>query len=309
MYQRFLRKLKSSRTVRDVIRRVNSWAYIGRHIYRGEAGNLRISEALMSGEPQAIGKLGSGETLAIRKYLVTKGKVDAAGRSAYYWQTSANCIVFPASYWMYTRYCRYMLDEVLPEVTLMSVWFNHGEPGIVNRYCPNSGLVDLLALEPYQRETPWWNALAGKRILAISPFCDTICSQHLHLTRIWAETQVMPQFTLDCVRVPYHHSLMAPKHQDWFETLHALETEMSDKCFDIALIGASAYSLPLAVHAKKLGKQGIHLGGALQLFFGICGRRWDHNPDVMRLMNEYWVRPLPEETPDNHLQMENGAYW
>jgi len=293
--------------MRDGIRLAMRLGYFGRRINRGETGNRCIYDALMSGKPEAIGKLGSAETLAIGKHLITRGKVDAAVRSASYWYT--NSLVFPADYVMYARFCQYMLDEVLPEITLMSVWFNLGEPAIIRKYCPSATLVDLLALEPYQFASPWWRALAGKRVLAISPFCGTIRHQHPHLTKVWAGVQVMPEFTLNCVRVPYHHSLAAPQHRNWFETLDALKTEMSAKSFDVAIIGASVYSLPLAVHAKKLGKQGIHLGGAHQLLFGIKGGRWDHNPVVSKFFNEYWVRPSPEETPGNHLRVENGAYW
>lgn len=307
MYRRILSKFKTSRTMGQVIRFVNERAYIGRRIHRGKDGNQLIYHALTSGEPQAIGKLGSHETLALRKYLLTNGKIDAAARSAYYWATYG--VVFPADYATYARFCQYMLEEILPEITLMSVWFNLGEPAIVRRSCHSATLLDIFALEPYHLVRPWWEALGGRRVLAVSPFCDTIRHQHPRLNKVWAGTQVMPEFALDCIRVPYHHSLVAQQHRGWFEALETLKAEMSAKLFDVALIGASVYSLPLAVHAKKLGKQGIHLGGATQLFFGILGRRWEKQPEFQRLFNEYWIRPFPSETPPNTSSMENGCYW
>jgi len=27
------------------------------------------------------------------------------------------------------------------------------------------------------------------------------------------------------------------------------------------------------------------------------------------MFNEHWVRPLPEETPQNHIKVEDGCYW
>ncbi len=48
---------------------------------------------------------------------------------------------------------------------------------------------------------------------------------------------------------------------------------------------------------KKDGKSGIHLGGATQILFGIKGKRLESIPAVSNLINEHWVRPLPEETP------------
>jgi hypothetical protein len=73
----------------------------------------------------------------------------------------------------------------------------------------------------------------------------------------------------------------------------------------ILTLGAGAWSLPLVAHAKKLGTKGIHLGGSLQLLFGIKGGRFDSN----QIYNESWTRPLPSEVPANFKKMEQGAYW
>jgi hypothetical protein len=79
--------------------------------------------------------------------------------------------------------------------------------------------------------------------------------------------------------------------------------------FDVALIGAGAWSVPLAVYARSLGAFGIHLGGGLQLLFGIMGKRWEGHSGIKALQNDSWVRPSAEERPPKlHLQ-ENGAYW
>jgi len=73
----------------------------------------------------------------------------------------------------------------------------------------------------------------------------------------------------------------------------------------ILTLGAGAWSLPLVAHAKKLGTKGIHLGGSLQLLFGIKGGRFDSN----QIYNESWTRPLPSEVPANFKKMEQGACW
>ena len=46
-----------------------------------------------------------------------------------------------------------------------------------------------------------------------------------------------------------------------------LKSQIKSFDFDIALVSAGAYSLPLAAYAKELGKIGIHAGGAMQLFW------------------------------------------
>ena len=65
---------------------------------------------------------------------------------------------------------------------------------------------------------------------------------------------------------------------------------------------------------KDKGKKAVHLGGALQLLFGIRGARWE-NPNYNQkynysaLMNEYWVKPGNDEKTDNAANVEDSCYW
>lgn len=79
--------------------------------------------------------------------------------------------------------------------------------------------------------------------------------------------------------------------------------------FDVAILGCGAYGLPLAARLKRAGKQAIHLGGTVQILFGIKGKRWDTDSLTNHLYNEHWVRPLPEETPAAAKSVESGCYW
>jgi NADPH-dependent 2,4-dienoyl-CoA reductase/sulfur reductase-like enzyme len=78
--------------------------------------------------------------------------------------------------------------------------------------------------------------------------------------------------------------------------------------FDVALIGAGAYGMPLAAHAKKLGKKAVHMAGVTQILFGIRGRRWE-KPPLTDFFNDSWTRPLAEETPPGFESVDQGAYW
>ena len=80
--------------------------------------------------------------------------------------------------------------------------------------------------------------------------------------------------------------------------------------FDIALLGCGAYGYPLAAHIKKMGKQAIHLGGCLQILFGLKGRRWDEEePDIVARYNDYWHYPMASEVPKGSGDVEGGTYW
>lgn len=96
---------------------------------------------------------------------------------------------------------------------------------------------------------------------------------------------------------------------------------MSEAPFMVARFGsieldAALYpylvSLPLwkryQLYTQRMGKKAVHLGGATQILFGIKGKRWDENPAVSKFYNEYWVRPLPEESVRKN-NVEGGCYW
>ena len=67
------------------------------------------------------------------------------------------------------------------------------------------------------------------------------------------------------------------------------------------------------------GGQAVHLGGALQLLFGLRGRRWEDpaygaDPgapkyDYFRLFNDAWMRPERAETVSHASRVEGGCYW
>ena len=88
-----------------------------------------------------------------------------------------------------------------------------------------------------------------------------------------------------------------------------MKFQITRKDYDIAIIGCGAFGFPLASFVKDQGKKAIHLGGAVQILFGIKGVRWDENKFTSELYNEYWIRPSEDETPKNSGNVEKGCYW
>jgi Cys-tRNA synthase (O-phospho-L-seryl-tRNA:Cys-tRNA synthase) len=89
-----------------------------------------------------------------------------------------------------------------------------------------------------------------------------------------------------------------------------MKDEMTKKDFDVALIGCGAYGMPLAAHAKSMGKVGIQLAGWTQMLFGVYGERWvSQQSEYSRFINEYWIRPNESEKPSESKGVENGCYW
>jgi hypothetical protein len=61
--------------------------------------------------------------------------------------------------------------------------------------------------------------------------------------------------------------------------------------------------------AKQLGRQAIHMGGLLQVLFGIHGGRFCRDPVYAELFNEHWISPAAVETPAEAESIENRCYW
>ena len=148
------------------------------------------------------------------------------------------------------------------------------------------------------------------RWLVISPFVHTMKQQLPKLAKIHGiqvGSSAFSNISQSCrfLACPQFSYLIPTPFSNWTDGLRRLTELALNETFDVALVGAGAWSLPLLANLKMAGKKGLHLGGETQLLFGIKGRRWDG----MGLYNEHWVRPSPDETPSNFMKKENGCYW
>lgn len=174
--------------------------------------------------------------------------------------------------------------------------------------------VKLLHLEPYFATNPWSKYLEGKDILVVHPFKKSIESQYQRRNLLFDNPDVLPKFkSLNVIKSVQSIGGNNCGFNSWFDALHHMEQQIDATKYDVALIGCGAYGMPLAAHCKKKGKQAIHLGGALQLLFGIRGKRWDEQYGMVHytkmLSNPSWVRPYQEETPALAQIIESSCYW
>lgn len=210
--------------------------------------------------------------------------------------------------------------EAAKDVDILAIWnYRHGrfknEERLFNLCAPDASLIDLASLTPFLFRRPWTEALAGKSVLVLHPFAETILRQYEQSReKLFQNPGVLPEFkSLQVIPAVQSMGGQVKGFTNWFEALDAMCRAIEGKDFDIALIGCGAYGLPLATHVKGLGKQAIHVGGALQLLFGIKGRRWEGGTGGyfydQKYYNEYWVRPSDEERPTNAAAYEGGCYW
>jgi hypothetical protein len=306
--------ISSARSLFSVVTRqrfhVERAKYRGEEILVPQAGNDLLREACAAGKPFAAGKLGSAEVGGLVHYHRWKDADGYCGR----WGRHAvrlhrNAGVYPDKPEVFSRFCR-VYAESLRSLDLVAVWFHWGERSIRLRNAPGARLVSLTGIEPYYHRRPWSQALAGKRVLVLTPFARSVQSQARRLKEVWrVKPEVMPDVDVQTLRVPLSAALVTPTHADWFSALDAMTEEMASRNFDVAIVGAGAWSLPLVARAKHMGKWAIHLGGATQILFGIKGSRWENNSLVTAADNEAWVRPSDDERPSSFRSIEQGCYW
>ena len=167
-----------------------------------------------------------------------------------------------------------------------------------------------MALEPYYFRDSWMPALKGKKILIVHPFTKTFSKQVLKLKKIFPNRLWFEDCEFRFIQPPL---TLAGNHQDkdWQEHLTPfLESLREVKEFDVALVAAGGYGMLVANFIfKELNKSVMYIGGALQLFFGVIGKRWFENKDILKLVNDDWLRPNKEDKPSNFTKVEKGCYW
>jgi hypothetical protein len=298
--------------------------YFGTPILNGQEGQDVIYELLKTGKPCMVTRFGHAELKALIAFLeINKYNNSSSfqkiiqyvqGRYTSWPEEvkvalNRNAGFFPLEEESLEKYGETYLDAI-KNIDILGTWQLENEDVIFKNYFPNAKLVRLNCLEPYYFEKPWTRLLKNKRVLVIHPFSKSIESQFIkHRKNIFSNKCVLPPFELLTQKAVVSNAYNPTSFASWFDALKFMEDEIAVKEFDVALIGAGAYGLPLASFVKKFGRQAVHMGGSLQLLFGIKGARWDNIPKVSAMYNEYWVRPLPEETPGNFKSVEGGCYW
>ena len=288
-----------------------------------------IYNILMAPKPCMIARFGSTELSAIVNYLGIIHPKHSVWRyikgEQPEWWWSKNIMnqmqqwsgFFPPTEDALTKFCRMMLEDA-QEVDVLACWSNNVMR--LAEYTPNVRRTGLICIEPYWAKHPWSAALVGKRVVVIHPFAEQIEQQyHEHRMDLFANSEVLPEFELRTVKAVQSLGGGKQEFADWFEALNYMKKEIDCQPYDIALIGCGAYGFPLAAHVKRTGHKAVHLAGALQLLFGIKGKRWE-NPDYgekslgrknayNELFNEFWVYPNEKSKPANAMQVEGGCYW
>lgn len=300
VYFQVMRKILKGRKVEHTV--------YGKKINDIERGNQIIRRKLEEDNPCMVARIGSVEMQAINAVYAYQMKVRKNIPEIYGKGLNRNAGFFPSNNEAMQRFAL-CYQEAAKQLDVAAVLLNRDEDYFYRTYAPDIEYVELCSLEPYYVQAPWSVALKGKKVLVIHPFAATIEKQYKKRKELFANQDVLPEFDLITIQAVQTIGKNTAGFDSWFDALDYMKCKMKAIDFDVALIGCGAYSFPLAAYAKQLGKKSVVVGGALQILFGIKGKRWDDAGKIKELYNEAWTRPSEEERPVGAEDVESGCYW
>ena len=275
--------------------------------------NVTIKKVIESNQPFFIGRIAGIELQTA--YNLLEG--DVSKLTANKAELENNAGIYTTNYESLGSYI-HKLIESYEHCTHIAEWEKTGEvfaitgkgQTMIAKRTPTIPKLNALSLEPYYFDDSWMSSLKGKRILIIHPFVKTIDKQLYNVSALFPNKKWFEDCTFQLLKPPL---TLAGNHNNQSWDLHYEQCIQEIKqcdTYDIALVAAGGYGMLLCDFIfKDQGKSVMYIGGALQLFFGIIGKRWFDNKEILNMVNEDWVRPDKEDIPDNYKKVEKGCYW
>ena len=202
-------------------------------------------------------------------------------------------------------------------------WFTpyaEKEIALIAKKAPDALQIPLRGLEPYyvSPKHRWTKELAGKRVAVVSSFANTAVKQTEHAEKIWGadfETLLPSTTTWVPIVTGFPPSIAFGRAEwptgtvSWKEAVSGVVQQIIDSHVDIVLIGCGGLGPIIADACRANGMGAIVVGGAIQVLFGIKGKRWQNHSVISTFWNDAWVSPASDETPFGARDIEGGCYW
>jgi hypothetical protein len=196
------------------------------------------------------------------------------------------------------------------------------EQQILDDLNPSRFSVMLRNLEPYylKPELRWTKFLDNKKVAIINSFADTCETQTYMSKAIWPDDteSLLPQNIKWIPIQTYYSPLLAGKKnsakwpsniKNYNDAVNYVVARTLEENAEVAIIGCGGMGMIIGSKLKDLGLQVIVMGGAIQILFGIRGKRWETHPIINKYFNDSWVVPNSDNIPSNYKLIENGCYW
>lgn len=206
-------------------------------------------------------------------------------------------------------------------------------------YRPTSGLEQFLlkkinwsgektclrALEPYYvtEKNRWTKLLENKKVCIVSSFTQSIQTQiQKGETKIWKNLKgsIWPSgVKWSFIQTGYSpitsqgrgswSDITGKEILSWKDAVNSVVEDVCKTESEYVIIGCGGLGMCIGAELKRRGKKCIVMGGAIQILFGVKGRRWENHSVISYFCTEDWIWPSREETPGAADLIEHGCYW
>ena len=276
----------------------------GRQYYFPDVVIDKMCRMLESGIPFSVGRMGMVEL----NWLIEEEQKDDLGK-----------VLFSRKYdddWSSVEKNRRQFVEITrdayKDIDILANWYNCSleEDILIRKYTKKSLIsTDTMIINSFMQNKPWTKYLQGKKVLVISPFVDEIKQQYMVREKLFDNPNILPEFELKIYKGIWIQDYIEKYRCAYRDVYNKYLEDIFQIDFDVALISCSAPSFALASEIKKKGRTGIQMGGALQILFGIKGKRWDEMNEINCLYNEHWIRPGNNNRPRNAEVLDGCCYW
>ncbi len=307
----YMRWIRQPYILHMAAREEAEWKSMGLTKLSAEDVRQTISGALSRKEPFAAAKIGANELFLVMwclKYDIKEVRLQALRDHAG---------LFPHDLEFYRSYGELFMQGV-KSLDLLGIWKGKGEPtiyeqlGLKSRIANYQEMVGEFPAIAVGAAPCWLPELKGYRVMVVSSFADLINERanEADWNRYWAgRIPWIAPSAFKAVTFPYGFEKETQSaYRDSIDLLDQFKAAHQETLnnSDIVLLGCGAYAIPLVQWARENGKVAIHMGGEIQVVFGIKGGRWDQ---VEGLYNEHWVRPGGRLKPSTAKSVEDGCYW
>jgi hypothetical protein len=157
---------------------------------------------------------------------------------------------------------------------------------------------------PFLQSFKTWGE--NKTILIVSPFSKSIEYQYSRKDKLFLNYQY-PEFKLKTynTNITYNDSSDSADNlnittENWHDECKRMADEIKHIDFDIAFLSCGSYAMFLGHYIKnEMGKQALYLGGSLNLYFNIYGKRFEPLYDKVGLNPEYQIDAFENTVIEN----------
>jgi len=291
-------------------------------------GAIRIAKTIRNTSPFFIGRNGSTEQEGLSFWFISRRlKIPWTQKIRKNLHIGAG--VWPATDESLDKWAKEYMETLGLLDGLAAGWyrpFADSESVLLDYAAPQAFRTPLRSLEPYYSmpNHRWTAALSGKRVAVISSFAETIQNQVESAERmhtIWnclREPDTILSVTATWIpirtyfppEVSLGDSTQWPEGiNNWDEAATYIVEAVKASGATVAIIGCGGLGMIIGGRLKALGISAVVMGGAIQVLFGIKGRRWEKHEVISKFWGPSWVWPKESETPRGSFQIEGGCYW